>query len=100
MNSFDEDAIESEVNLPAREFLFSLDQIAQMLDVSMKYLTGNIIFFYGRSIGSRKGKLLSVNIAAPGDNPVWRVAEMEFKSWMRYRKIRFTEQRNVRMKGR
>lgn len=97
MNSFDEDVIESEVNLPAREFMFTLDQIAIMLDVSQKFLESDVIFFHGRSVGSRRMKLTAINIALPDKSPVWRVSETAFKIWLRHKGIQFTEQRNVRL---
>ncbi|AKJ71853.1 hypothetical protein TIN4_56 [Tsukamurella phage TIN4] len=96
-NSFSEDLIEPEVNLPAREFMFTLDQIALMLDVSRKSLEDNFLFFHGRSAGSRRGRLIAVNIATPEMKPVWRVSETAFKVWMRYKGIVFTEQRSVRI---
>lgn len=98
-NSFSEDEIDSEVNLPAREFMFTVDQIALMLDISKKSLEDEFLFFHGRSVGSRRGRLIAINIATPEMKPVWRVSETSFKVWMRYKGIRFTEQRRVSLKN-
>lgn len=94
---FQEDSIASEVNLPATEFFFNLDQIAQMLDVSRSNLIANFCFFVGRSTGIQKGRIRTINIAPPDAKPIWRVSETDFKIWLRHKHIRFTQQRNVRL---
>lgn len=97
MSSFDEDLMAPEVNFPSREFFYTLDQVCQMLDVSRDYLTTKVAFFYGRSTGSMRHRLKVVNIAAPDQKPIWRVAETDFKLWLRVKGIKFSEQRNVRL---
>lgn len=99
-NSFREDLLRNEVRLPAREFLFSLEQICQMLDCSQEFLEKEILYFAGRSVGARRNRLYAVNIASAESKPVWRVSETEFKVWMRTKRIKFTEPVNVRLRKR
>ena len=96
-NSFDEDAINPEVHFPTREFFYTVQQIGLMLDVSREYLEASVLYFWGRSVGSMRGRLKVINVAAPDAKPIWRVAETDFKLWLRYKGIKFSEQRNVRL---
>lgn len=93
---WEEDIMESEVNLPAREFFYTLDQVCQMLDVSQKYLIEKIIYFKGRSPGRPGARLPATNIAPPDESPVWRVGETDFKLWMRKKGIAFRDPVNIR----
>lgn len=98
MNSFREDSVDPEVNFPTREFFYTVDQVGSMLDMSRKYLEERVLFFYGRSAGSMRGRLKVINLASPEEKPVWRVSETDFKLWLRYKKINFTEARNIRLR--
>ncbi|AUV60664.1 hypothetical protein HOS75_gp066 [Gordonia phage SteveFrench] len=97
MNSFQEDIMTSEVHFPAREFFYTVQQVALMLDCSRSYLEERVLFFMGRSTGSMKGRLRVINISAPDEKPIWRVAETDFKLWLREKRINFSEQRNARL---
>jgi hypothetical protein len=68
--------------LPPRLFLYTLDQIADMLVVdSMK----KFVHYEGRSVGiAPDDKLLARNIAPAGEKPEWRVEEYEFIRWMKH----------------
>jgi hypothetical protein len=80
------------IGLPTRVFLFTLDQISVMTNISEKTLESHHIYFQGRSIGSRKKSLMiAVNIAPPDEKPDWRVAEREFIRWMRVKGFRYYE---------
>lgn len=78
------EVLKKDVNLPARPFLYTIDQISTLtsiheLDVRKKYL-----YFEGRSIGLRKPTQMSArNIAASTDKPDWRVAERELLQWLK-----------------
>ncbi|QDF18277.1 helix-turn-helix DNA binding domain protein [Gordonia phage Dakiti] len=97
MNSFQEDIMTSEVHFPAREFFYTVQQVALMLDCSRSYLEERVLYFAGRSTGSLKHRLRVVNISAPEEKPIWRVAETDFKIWLKGKGIRYTEQRNARL---
>lgn len=76
-----------EVGLPVRPFMFTLDQIAYLLDVTEPKLRQHYIHYQGRSVGvCPKDKLLAVDIS-PEDTryPEWRVAEVHLKRWMRFK---------------
>lgn len=97
MSSLFEDAISPDVNLPPREFMYTIEQVAQLLDVSVGFVEKSVCHFYGRSVGSSRGKAITINVALPDQKPVWRISETEFKIWMRYKKIKFTQQTNVKL---
>lgn len=76
-----------EVGLPVRPFMFTLDQIAYLLDLTERKLRQDYIHYQGRSVGvCPKDKLLAVDIS-PEDapRPEWRVAEKHLKRWMRFK---------------
>ncbi|ANA85926.1 helix-turn-helix DNA binding domain protein [Gordonia phage GourdThymes] len=97
MSSFQEDIMTSEVHFPAREFFYTVQQVALMLDCSRSYLEERVLYFAGRSTGSMKGRIRVVNISAPDEKPIWRVSETDFKLWLKTKGIRFSEQRNARL---
>lgn len=80
------------VGLPPRPFLYTLDQISVMLDLSLVSIRQSYIFFEGRSIGSkRKDLMIAQNIAPADQAPEWRVPEREFIRWMRTKGFRHYE---------
>lgn len=83
--------------LPARVFLFTLDQIAQMINVGERTLKNDYIHFAERTPGARpKRKMMARNIAPEDVSPDWRVTEEEFKRWMRHMGYRLYEVGRVR----
>ena len=81
------------VGLPARVFLYTIDQISVMIDVSTETLmdpNAGYLFFEGRSIGSKLNRLLLArNIAPSNEKPDWRVTEREFIRWMKLKGFRY-----------
>lgn len=76
--------------LPPRIFLYTLDQIATMLQVSDHTVKTLYLHYDGRSVGNRPAdRMVARNIAPAGEKPDWRVAEKELMRWMRYKKFRF-----------
>ncbi len=77
------------VDLPQKPFLYTLDQVAHLLDLRVDTLQLHYIHFDGRSIGVQpRDKLLAHNIAPTGVKPNWRIAEKELIRWMKNRGIR------------
>lgn len=75
-----------QMGLPLKVFLYTLDQIATMVEVDIKTLKSNYVYYSDRSIGARQHPLLEArNIAPEGQKPEWRVAENEFVRWLRYK---------------
>jgi hypothetical protein len=80
------------VGLPYRPFLYTVDQIAVLLDLDPKTVLANYLYFEGRSIGSRhKDLMVARNIAPRDQKPEWRVAERELVRWMRFKGFRYYE---------
>lgn len=78
------------VGLPARVFLYTLDQIAVMLDLSQTRVEQTYIYFEGRSTGARQRALmLAHNIAPPDERPDWRVSERELIRWMKVKGFKY-----------
>lgn len=71
----------SALRLPPRPFLYTLDQVADLLAVSN---VAPYIFYDGRSTGTPpKDKMLARNIAPSGDRPEWRIEEQELIRWFK-----------------
>lgn len=87
-----------EVGLPVRPFLFTLDQIADLLAIEMRTLRSRYIYFHGVSSGGRpKDRLQAINIAPQGENAEWRVSEQELKRWLRYMGFNIYDRASVRV---
>lgn len=83
-----------QVDLPVREFLYTLDQMAVMLGVTMTSLRP-FIFCLGADTGvPRRSEMAANNIAPDEERPDWRVTEREFVSWLRRRGIRVYSRRS------
>ena len=75
--------------LPVKPFLYTLDQVAGLLQITEERLP---IHYAGRSVGARqRDKMLARNIAAAGERPDWRIAERELIRWARTKGFRFHE---------
>jgi hypothetical protein len=80
------------VGLPPRPFLYTIDQLAVLLDLSEKTVLQNYVYFEGRSIGTRRMNLISARNIAPPDKPAeWRVPEREFIRWMKTKGFKYYE---------
>lgn len=83
-----------QVNLPVREFFYTLDQVAQLLGVSMAALR-RYVYREGLDAGVRQpSEMPAHNIAAPGDPADWRITERNFVTWLRKRGIRIYTRRS------
>ncbi len=72
------------MGLPFRPFLYTLDQIASLLDMPLASLKKDFIHFDGRTTGAfDKHAMMARNIRAAGFEPDWRVAEKELIRWMK-----------------
>lgn len=81
-----------EIGLPTRTFFFTLDQISTMLEVKLPALKRSLVHYEHRSVGARKkDMLLAINIAPLNEKPDWRVSEVEFLRWCKYKGIKFYE---------
>lgn len=82
----------SKFYLPTRVFLYTIDQIAVMLDQPVGTVTNQYIFYVGRSTGRWTKDLMQArNIAPSGEKPSWRVPERELLKWFKYKGFRVYE---------
>lgn len=80
------------VGLPPKPFLYTLDQIAFLLDLSEQQVKRSYIHYEGRSVGvCPRTHMVARNIAPPGERLEWRVAERELIKWMRFKGFRYYE---------
>lgn len=69
------------IALPARVFLWTIDQIAAMLAISESELRTAYLYFDGRSTGTPVGRMIARNIAPADSKPEWRISHQEFARW-------------------
>lgn len=80
------------IGLPPRPFLYTLDQISTLTDLSIQSLSASHMYFEGRTTGLKhRDQMHARNIAATGEKPDWRVAENELKRWFRLKGFKFYE---------
>ena len=88
----DRPAENEKVGLPIRPFLYTLDQIAGVINVKLDTLAKNYVYYEGRSTGGRYSALLVARNIAPDDmTPEWRVSDREFIRWMRVKGFKYYE---------
>lgn len=76
-----------EVGLPLRPFMYTIDQIAYLLEVGEPQVRASYLHYEGRSVGvCPKDRMLAVDISPDNaTRPEWRVAEVHLKRWMRFK---------------
>lgn len=81
-----------QIGLPPRPFLYTLDQIGVMTDLSIQALSALHVYFEGRSVGTRKPHQMVARNMNAGDSlakPDWRVLDKEFVRWMRAKGFKY-----------
>jgi hypothetical protein len=78
------------VGLPPRVFLYTVDQLAVLLNLPEQTLHTSHLFHEGRDVGIRdRHEMLARNIAKPDDKPDWRVSEKEFVRWLKIKGFKY-----------
>lgn len=79
-----------DVGLPPRVFLYTLDQICQVLSIQSVALRRHL-YLDGQSTGRQKPRQLRArNISTdPEGRPDWRVSEPELIRWMKSRGFKY-----------
>ena len=73
----------AKVGMPSLVFMFTLDQIASMLNVSEDTVRLVYLYYQGRTSGmKRKHHMMAINIAPENENPIWRVSLEEYRRWL------------------
>jgi hypothetical protein len=76
------------VGLPPQPFLYTLDQITQIINVQRRTLT-KYLHFAGVTPGKcPKDKMLTANLSSVGETADWRVADAELIRWLRHKGFR------------
>jgi len=72
------------IGLPPVIFMFTLDQIASMLNIEEMTLRTSYLYFNGRTTGLRKrSHMMAINIGENDAKPDWRVSHQEFVKWLK-----------------
>lgn len=74
----------TKVGLPGLVFMFTVDQIASMMNVSEDTIRSVYLYFQGRSTGiKRRHMMTAVNVAPENEKPNWRVSLEEYRLWLK-----------------
>jgi hypothetical protein len=77
------------MGMPTRAFLYTLDQVSEMVAVPLTGLRQSYIHFDRKTVGAQdRDKIMARNIAPPGATPEWRVAEAELVRWLKRKGFR------------
>lgn len=85
------------VGLPLRPFLWTLDQIATIINLELRTIQIHYVYYDNRSTGPKsRSQLMARNIAPPGKDAEWRVAHDELIRWLKTKGFRFYEEGRLR----
>lgn len=75
------------LKVPRPPFLYTLDQLAQCLNLTEARLTAQYIRFDNRTAGPiMRGKMTARNITNdPSEDPDWRVTDAELARWLKFK---------------
>lgn len=80
------------MGIPVRVFLFTLDQVATMVNVTLQQFKLKYVHYAGRSTGVKPpDRMLARNIAPDGERPEWRIAERELIRWCKTKGFKLYE---------
>lgn len=80
------------LDLPQRLFMYTVDQIATILNLDESTIKTSYLFYDKRHVGAPpKDQMVARNIAPDGERPEWRVTEKELLRWLRYKGFRITQ---------
>ena len=78
------------VGLPPRAFLYTIDQIAAMIEVDLVAMKRRYIHFEGKTLGGKRPEKMLARTLEPesGRASDWRVTEREFIRWLQFKGFR------------
>ncbi len=80
------------VGLPPITFLYTLDQVASMVNMDLETFTLTYVWYHNRSTGVRYPRnMVARNLAEPHETPDWRIAQAEFIRWLKYMGFKVTK---------
>ena len=84
------------VGLPTRPFLYTLDQIALLLNITQRNLEENYVYFEGRSVGKPSPhEMRARNIAGWEGKPDWRVSERSLVIFLKRRGFKYYDRGTI-----
>lgn len=84
------------VGLPVITFLYTLDQVASMLQMEPKEFASKYVYFHMFMSGPKlRHHIRASNIAPQDEKPDWRISQQELITWLRRMGFRVTEPRTV-----
>jgi hypothetical protein len=79
------DTMIQQVGLPLRPFLYTLDQVADMLSIRLNRFKANYVYFAEIHSGPPPPRLMVArNISPDEDVQEWRIIEPELVRWLRH----------------
>lgn len=79
------------LDLPRRIFMYTLDQVADVLNVTRTTLNNNYIWYFRRQFGVKDPHKITARNVAPDDaTPDWRVSEDELHRYLKFKGFKFT----------
>jgi hypothetical protein len=80
------------VGLPTRTFLYTIDQVCNMINVRRETFVAQYLYLHGVHTGSpSRDKLAARNVAPDSAKAEWRIAEKEFIRWLRVKGFRVND---------
>jgi hypothetical protein len=80
------------IGLPPIIFMFTIDQIASMLNIDERTVMTTYLYYVGRSTGRKATHQMdTINIAPEERDPEWRVPTKEFLRWCTRRGIKVNQ---------
>lgn len=77
------------IELPARPFLYTVDQIASLLGTTIPTVRKSYLFYVSNEWGRQSPDLLAARNIAPAGMPEdWRVQEAELVRWLKRKGFR------------
>lgn len=71
--------------LPRRPFFYTLDQVAELLSLSVTEFTRAYVWKVGDEVGPWRPRYLrAANLTPEGTSREWRIGEAELLRWLRY----------------
>jgi hypothetical protein len=78
-----------EVSLPVRPFLYTHEQVAQILGMTENGLSNHVAFYEGASVHKyTPHDLKFINVGKPDDKKIWRCEERELVRWMKLKGVK------------
>jgi hypothetical protein len=94
----DRDKLRRDVGIPIRPFMYTLDQVADMLNVPVPKLKRQYCYFEDIHTTAKPTSKMRVRNINPdqGEEKDWRIAESELYRWLKHMGFRVIERRSLR----